>query len=203
MLWSAGARTAAARPATSPSTRRERRPSSPADARPTHCFESFKRTARLIHDVRCRRTRHRRGRSASAPRGCASPTRAARCIDRARRRGRTRAPTSSSPVVATTRARTPACSPSTTPSATSPMPASCAASSRRAAPGCSSCASHDNHHHLICSECGAVQDVDCAVGPAPCLTPVRRPRIRRAGRPRSRSGALLRRSRAPRRLRGS
>jgi Fur family transcriptional regulator, stress-responsive regulator len=30
---------------------------------------------------------------------------------------------------------------------------------------------NDNHHHLICSECGAVEDVDCAVGPAPCLTP--------------------------------
>jgi len=30
----------------------------------------------------------------------------------------------------------------------------------------------DNHHHLICSECGAVQDVDCAVGSAPCLEPV-------------------------------
>jgi Fe2+ or Zn2+ uptake regulation protein len=29
----------------------------------------------------------------------------------------------------------------------------------------------DNHHHLICSECGAVQDVDCVVGEAPCLTP--------------------------------
>ena len=29
----------------------------------------------------------------------------------------------------------------------------------------------DNHHHLICTECGAVQDVDCAIGPAPCLTP--------------------------------
>ncbi|MDY0909024.1 Fur family transcriptional regulator [Microbacterium sp. CFBP9034] len=29
----------------------------------------------------------------------------------------------------------------------------------------------DNHHHLICSGCGAVQDVDCVVGPAPCLTP--------------------------------
>ncbi len=29
----------------------------------------------------------------------------------------------------------------------------------------------DNHHHIICSECGAVEDVDCAVGPAPCLTP--------------------------------
>lgn len=29
----------------------------------------------------------------------------------------------------------------------------------------------DNHHHLICSGCGRVQDVDCAVGHAPCLTP--------------------------------
>lgn len=29
----------------------------------------------------------------------------------------------------------------------------------------------DNHHHLICSQCGAVEDVDCTVGPAPCLTP--------------------------------
>lgn len=29
----------------------------------------------------------------------------------------------------------------------------------------------DNHHHLICSGCGAVEDIDCAVGHAPCLTP--------------------------------
>ncbi len=29
----------------------------------------------------------------------------------------------------------------------------------------------DNHHHLVCSRCGRVEDVDCAVGPAPCLTP--------------------------------
>jgi Fur family ferric uptake transcriptional regulator len=29
----------------------------------------------------------------------------------------------------------------------------------------------DNHHHLICRACGRVVDVDCAVGPAPCLTP--------------------------------
>lgn len=28
----------------------------------------------------------------------------------------------------------------------------------------------DNHHHVICRECGAVADVDCAVGAAPCLT---------------------------------
>jgi Fur family ferric uptake transcriptional regulator len=30
----------------------------------------------------------------------------------------------------------------------------------------------DNHHHLVCRECGAITDVDCAVGDAPCLTPV-------------------------------
>lgn len=29
----------------------------------------------------------------------------------------------------------------------------------------------DNHHHLVCRECGAVADVDCAVGAAPCLLP--------------------------------
>ena len=29
----------------------------------------------------------------------------------------------------------------------------------------------DNHHHLVCDSCGAVQDVDCAVGEAPCLVP--------------------------------
>lgn len=28
----------------------------------------------------------------------------------------------------------------------------------------------DNHHHLICRLCGAVVDVDCAVGSTPCLT---------------------------------
>ncbi|MER6419736.1 Fur family transcriptional regulator [Streptomyces sp. NPDC001107] len=28
----------------------------------------------------------------------------------------------------------------------------------------------DNHHHLVCRSCGAVLDVDCAVGHAPCLT---------------------------------
>ncbi|MFC0550280.1 Fur family transcriptional regulator [Planotetraspora thailandica] len=28
----------------------------------------------------------------------------------------------------------------------------------------------DNHHHVICRSCGAVADVDCAVGHAPCLT---------------------------------
>jgi Fur family transcriptional regulator, stress-responsive regulator len=29
----------------------------------------------------------------------------------------------------------------------------------------------DNHHHLVCRSCGAVADVDCAVGAAPCLVP--------------------------------
>ncbi|MEU6404339.1 Fur family transcriptional regulator [Streptomyces sp. NPDC046985] len=28
----------------------------------------------------------------------------------------------------------------------------------------------DNHHHLVCRSCGAVADVDCATGAAPCLT---------------------------------
>jgi Fe2+ or Zn2+ uptake regulation protein len=31
----------------------------------------------------------------------------------------------------------------------------------------------DNHHHLICRACGAVVDVDCVVGEAPCLEPDR------------------------------
>jgi Fe2+ or Zn2+ uptake regulation protein len=29
----------------------------------------------------------------------------------------------------------------------------------------------DNHHHVVCRSCGATQDIDCAVGPAPCLSP--------------------------------
>jgi len=29
----------------------------------------------------------------------------------------------------------------------------------------------DNHHHLVCRECGKTVDVDCATGEAPCLTP--------------------------------
>jgi Fur family ferric uptake transcriptional regulator len=28
----------------------------------------------------------------------------------------------------------------------------------------------DNHHHVVCRSCGAIADVDCAVGSAPCLT---------------------------------
>ena len=27
----------------------------------------------------------------------------------------------------------------------------------------------DNHHHLVCRVCGAIEDVECAVGDAPCL----------------------------------
>jgi Fur family ferric uptake transcriptional regulator len=27
----------------------------------------------------------------------------------------------------------------------------------------------DNHHHLICRDCGRTVDIDCAVGEAPCL----------------------------------
>jgi Fur family ferric uptake transcriptional regulator len=30
----------------------------------------------------------------------------------------------------------------------------------------------DNHHHLICRDCGEIVDVDCAVGQMPCLHPV-------------------------------
>jgi Fur family transcriptional regulator, stress-responsive regulator len=29
----------------------------------------------------------------------------------------------------------------------------------------------DNHHHIVCRSCGAVADVDCAIGEVPCLTP--------------------------------
>ena len=28
----------------------------------------------------------------------------------------------------------------------------------------------DNHHHVICRQCGNTADVDCAVGKKPCLT---------------------------------
>ena len=29
----------------------------------------------------------------------------------------------------------------------------------------------DNHHHLVCISCGAIRDVDCVIGQAPCLSP--------------------------------
>jgi Fur family transcriptional regulator, stress-responsive regulator len=28
----------------------------------------------------------------------------------------------------------------------------------------------DNHHHVVCRNCGVIADVDCAIGEAPCLT---------------------------------
>jgi Fur family ferric uptake transcriptional regulator len=28
----------------------------------------------------------------------------------------------------------------------------------------------DNHHHVVCRSCGAITDVDCAVGEPPCLS---------------------------------
>jgi Fe2+ or Zn2+ uptake regulation protein len=28
----------------------------------------------------------------------------------------------------------------------------------------------DNHHHAVCRSCGAIADVECVVGHAPCLT---------------------------------
>lgn len=28
----------------------------------------------------------------------------------------------------------------------------------------------DNHHHVVCRSCGAISDVECAGGEAPCLT---------------------------------
>ena len=27
----------------------------------------------------------------------------------------------------------------------------------------------DNHHHLVCRECGLTVDIDCVTGAAPCL----------------------------------
>jgi len=30
----------------------------------------------------------------------------------------------------------------------------------------------DNHHHVVCRGCGALADVDCATGAAPCLEPL-------------------------------
>ena len=33
----------------------------------------------------------------------------------------------------------------------------------------------DNHHHLVCRDCGAVVDVDCVAGSAPCLEVPRHP----------------------------
>ena len=41
----------------------------------------------------------------------------------------------------------------------------------------------DNHHHVVCRSCGAIADVDCAVGDGAVPDAVRRPRLRhRRGR---------------------
>lgn len=29
----------------------------------------------------------------------------------------------------------------------------------------------DNHHHLVCRNCGLIEDVDCTVGTSPCMDP--------------------------------
>ena len=29
----------------------------------------------------------------------------------------------------------------------------------------------DNHHHVVCTRCGTIADIDCVHGEAPCLTP--------------------------------
>lgn len=29
----------------------------------------------------------------------------------------------------------------------------------------------DNHHHVVCRNCGAMEDMPCMVGHAPCITP--------------------------------
>jgi Fur family transcriptional regulator, stress-responsive regulator len=29
----------------------------------------------------------------------------------------------------------------------------------------------DNHHHVVCRSCRRIDDIDCAVGDAPCMTP--------------------------------
>ena len=38
-------------------------------------------------------------------------------------------------------------------------------------PGLYETRANDNHHHSVCVDCGRVEDVDCAVGQAPCLHP--------------------------------
>lgn len=29
----------------------------------------------------------------------------------------------------------------------------------------------DNHHHIVCRSCGAIEDIDCSIGERPCLDP--------------------------------
>ena len=47
----------------------------------------------------------------------------------------------------------------------------CGASSRRSSVARYESRVGDNHHHVVCRSCGAIEDVDCAIGTAPCLTP--------------------------------
>ena len=42
---------------------------------------------------------------------------------------------------------------------------------------------NDNHHHAICTGCGRIEDVECAVGHAPCLTSYTRASVKAAGNP--------------------
>ena len=46
----------------------------------------------------------------------------------------------------------------------------------------------DNHHHVVCRSCGAIADVDCAVGYTPCLTATD-DTATRSTKPRSSTGA--------------
>ena len=56
----------------------------------------------------------------------------------------------------------------------------------------------DNHHHVVCRSCGAIADVDCAVGDDPLPDRIRRPRLRHR-RGRGRLLGHLPRVRGPRR----
>ena len=47
----------------------------------------------------------------------------------------------------------------------------------------------DNHHHLVCRTCGAVEDVECVVGSAPCLHAGAERGASPSTKPRSPSGA--------------
>ncbi|WP_442854182.1 Fur family transcriptional regulator [Aeromicrobium sp. Root495] len=47
----------------------------------------------------------------------------------------------------------------------------CSVASSRPAPRRYETRTGDNHHHVVCRSCQAIADVDCAVGPSPCLTP--------------------------------
>ena len=52
----------------------------------------------------------------------------------------------------------------------SPTPVWCGASNLAGATARYESRVGDNHHHVVCRSCGAIADVDCVVGHAPCLT---------------------------------